>query len=113
MAKAKKTKKSSLKDIFTGIASDLLIGVVKQQIVSTTKEILDSIKESVYKVGKTLAQFFLSGVVITVGLIYLLISFVLITKDYFHITLGFSFLAWAVILLFVGVVYSAHISKNK
>lgn len=107
-----KKKEASWKDKFLEMTSDLLFGFVKEQIKTTFREVSDRVKEAAQKAGKTLAQYFFAGVVLLMGLVYLLIAAVLITRDAFKFSLGVSFLIWSVLLLLLGFVYSAFISKR-
>ena len=101
--------KETLLETFSGI----ITGFVKEHIISTTKEVLDTVKKTIYKTGKTIAEYIFASVILLVGFIYLLIAGVLITKDAFEISLGISFLLWSVLLIVIGILYSAIITKKR
>ncbi len=103
----------SFKEMFGDMLKDLFFGALKQQISEFISESISKIQKAIYDTIKTIGKLLIAGIMFLFGFVFLIFSFVLLTKDYFKLTLGLSMLIWAFILMIFSFIYVLIISSSK
>ncbi|MGM5483770.1 MAG: hypothetical protein ACQER9_02530 [Nanobdellota archaeon] len=106
-------KFSDMKKKVMDMVSDFLLGSVKSSIKEVSDDFVIKLRKTLIDFGKTTIQYIFIGIIMFLGFIYLIFSFVLLTKEYLKVSTGISLLIWAFILILFGFLYSIFLSSKK
>jgi hypothetical protein len=109
-------KKSGVESIigtFSSVIMEFLFGTVKIELQNIARDLINTFEKAAKRMGKMFAQYMLVFFVALIGFFFFLISLVLITVDYFQLTLGGGLFIWGILLLIVAFMYSQLIQKEE
>ncbi len=93
-----------------------LAGMGFDFVYNTSKRIFDSffesVSESVYFFTRRVSHFVASYILFLVGIVFLIISTILLLKQYFEITYGWSTLGFGLVLILIAFIMRAGIKKK-
>lgn len=98
--------KSILQMIFQTVIDD-----IKARIMSTVEDIGKAFSKSITKAGTFVGHFFAIITIVLVGFFMLMASFILLTAEFFKVSMGVSLLIWSTVILIVGLLYAIKLAK--
>lgn len=94
-------------------ATSFLFGTVKQELQALAKDLIETFEKAAARMGKLFAQYMIVFFIALIGFFFFLISLVLITVDYFNLTLGGGLFIWGILLLVLALGYAQLIQKEE
>ena len=110
--KSKKEDKFDFNSIISGFLKDFFFNTIKERIMEIIDDARISLNNALIDLSKTIGKALITGVFFLLGVIFLLFSFLFLTKEYFELSTGWTLLIWSFILLGVGLIFSFFAFKK-